>query len=254
MNSSSYATLARLSDDKKGVLVVFSPEDFCVALHSCAVHVQKHYSKMRRGNQKINETGFAFSEIAVPTPYWFYAVTGYIEAHGIQQGYIVLQQQLQSVFETLSEDELRQLLTIELRLRHAHETLPLLSGLLPALAESDMPQAKILLDLLTEAAGPLAFFALTTPLEQRLAKAAGNIWHCGDYAELYVDNKKKHVWWVMGDSDGGQETTNAEDIEQILSAVKGVHNVTISCEESPEGENWNRVEHDAPIVVPDGLL
>lgn len=75
-----------------------------------------------------------------------------------------------------------------------------------------------------------------------LRKAASGIKHCGDYGHLFYNPDQHAVFLCMGDGDcGGEEnnTSSAEEIEQMMLAVDGIKIVIIETEAGPSCDgNW----------------
>jgi hypothetical protein len=81
-------------------------------------------------------------------------------------------------------------------------------------------------------------------VEKQLIYAAANIKHSGDEGQLFWNPTTRTVWWTMSDSDGGDELTDSDEIEDIL-AVPGVLKVVTGNEIEPE-ENTGFAKLEEP--------
>jgi hypothetical protein len=80
----------------------------------------------------------------------------------------------------------------------------------------------------------------TASMPARLIKAAEAIKHSGDEGQLFWNPATRTAWWTMSDSDGGDELTDASEVEAIL-AIPGVLKVITANEMEPEDEEYTLI-------------
>lgn len=98
-------------------------------------------------------------------------------------------------------------------------------------AEADRRQKMHVADALSTA---LVRYASTSgSIPAKLKQICTKIQHCGDYGKCFWNAEEQSVWWMCADSDGGPDTTDLDDIEDMFYAVPGVDTVSVESESRP---------------------
>jgi len=81
---------------------------------------------------------------------------------------------------------------------------------------------------------------------EKLAAAAREIKHCGDYGRLFIKEGSADVFWTAGDADSSDGFDDEDEIKHKLMAVDGVESVEVQAEATPDPDSgWMEIDYSS---------